>query len=225
MASRKVLSLILLCTFSISCCSQSPSSAPAPSSVDCTNLILSLSDCLSFVSNDSTAAKPEGKCCAGLKTVLSTKAECLCEAFKSSAQYGIVLNVTKALSLPSVCKIHAPPASNCGLAISPSGAPAHALDVDGYKCGKWFAHRVIYAYDFAVLLRTILICLPIKYTEHRSSCCSLCVAGGSAPGPAVNGVGNEQAPAPSPGHSGSIGFSISVGSLIIGFVVASFSSF
>jgi hypothetical protein len=67
--------------------------------------------------------------------------------------------------------------------------------------------------------------LPIKYTEHRSSCCSLCVAGGSAPGPAVNGVGNEQAPAPSPGHSGSIGFSISVGSLIIGFVVASFSSF
>jgi hypothetical protein len=67
--------------------------------------------------------------------------------------------------------------------------------------------------------------LPIKYTEHRSSCCSLCVAGGSAPGLAVNGGGNEQAPAPSPGHSGSIGFSISVGSLIIGFVFASFSSF
>ncbi|KAI9402026.1 hypothetical protein POPTR_001G210100v4 [Populus trichocarpa] len=176
MASRKVLSLILLCTFSISCCSQSPASAPAPSSVDCTNLILSMADCLSFVSNDSTAAKPEGKCCAGLKTVLSTKAECLCEAFKSSARFDIVLNVTKALSLPSVCKIHAPPASNCGLAISPSGARARA-------------------------------------------------PGGSAPGLAVNGGGNEQAPAPSPGHSGSIGFSISVGSLIIGFVFASFSSF
>ncbi|XP_011005220.1 PREDICTED: non-specific lipid-transfer protein-like protein At5g64080, partial [Populus euphratica] len=143
-------------------------------SVGCSNLLLSMAGCLSFVSNDSTATKPEGKCCAGLKTVLSTKAECLCEAFKSSVQYGIVLNVTKALSLPSVCKIHAPPASNCGLSISPSGAPA---------------------------------------------------PGGSAPGPAVNGGGNEQAPAPSPGHSGSTGFSISVGSLIIGFVVASFSSF
>ena len=119
MASRKVLSLILLCTFSISCCSQSPASAPAPSSVDCTNLILSMADCLSFVSNDSTTAKPEGKCCAGLKTVLSTKAECLCEAFKSSARFDIVLNVTKALSLPSVCKIHAPPASNCGCQRSP----------------------------------------------------------------------------------------------------------
>ncbi|KAJ6711377.1 BIFUNCTIONAL INHIBITOR/LIPID-TRANSFER PROTEIN/SEED STORAGE 2S ALBUMIN SUPERFAMILY PROTEIN [Salix purpurea] len=60
------------------------------------------------------------------KTVLSTKAECLCEAFKSSDQYGIVLNVTRAISLPSACKIHAPAASNCGSAISPSGAPAPA---------------------------------------------------------------------------------------------------
>ncbi|KAG6792510.1 hypothetical protein POTOM_001660 [Populus tomentosa] len=183
MTSRKVLSLILLCTFSISCCywadgaSQSPASAPGPSSVDCGTLISSLAECLSFVSNDSTTTKPEGNCCSGLKTVLSTKAECLCEAFKTSAQLGLALNVTKALSLPSVCKIHAPPASNCGLlALSPSGAPVPA-------------------------------------------------PGGSAPGPAVSGGGNEQAPAPSLGHSGSIGFSISVGSLIIGFVVPSFFSF
>ncbi|KAJ6715448.1 BIFUNCTIONAL INHIBITOR/LIPID-TRANSFER PROTEIN/SEED STORAGE 2S ALBUMIN SUPERFAMILY PROTEIN-RELATED [Salix viminalis] len=130
MVSRKVLSLILLCTFSISCCYWADGAttrhapAPAPSSVDCMNLILSMADCLAFVSNDSTSTKPEGNCCAALKTVLSTKAECLCEAFKSSAQYGIVLNVTRAISLPSACKIHAPSVSNCGLAISPSGAPA-----------------------------------------------------------------------------------------------------
>ncbi|KAJ6700670.1 BIFUNCTIONAL INHIBITOR/LIPID-TRANSFER PROTEIN/SEED STORAGE 2S ALBUMIN SUPERFAMILY PROTEIN-RELATED [Salix koriyanagi] len=170
MVSRKMLSLILLCTFSISCCywadgaSTRHAPAPAPSSVDCMNLLYSMVDCLSFVSNDSTSTKPEGKCCAALKTVLSTKAECLCEAFKGSAQLG--LNVTRALSLPSACKIHAPAASNCGSAISPSGAPAPA-------------------------------------------------PGGSA----------ASAPPQSSGQSGSNGFSISVGSLIIGFVVASFSSF
>ncbi|KAF9685036.1 hypothetical protein SADUNF_Sadunf03G0012500 [Salix dunnii] len=132
MASTRMLSLILLCTFSVSCCtwaegaSHRHASAPAPS-VDCSSLVLNMADCLSFVSNGSTSTKPEGTCCSGLKTVLSTNAECLCEAFKSSAQFGVVLNVTKALSLPSTCKIHAPPASNCGLTTaSPTGAPESA---------------------------------------------------------------------------------------------------
>ncbi|KAJ6348414.1 hypothetical protein OIU76_004809 [Salix suchowensis] len=139
-----------------------------------------MGDCLSFVSNGSTSTKPEGTCCSGLKTVLSTDAECLCEAFKSSAQFGIVLNVTKALSLPSACKIHAPPASNCGLTTtaSPTGAP----------------------------------CFPCLHLE-------------SAAGPSVNGVYNDQAPAPSPGSSGSNGLFVSAGSLIAGLVVASLSSF
>ncbi|XP_034910739.1 non-specific lipid transfer protein GPI-anchored 31 isoform X1 [Populus alba] len=132
MASKKVLSLILLCTISVSCsirvegASHRHASAPAPS-VDCTTLVLSMADCLSFVSNDSTSKKPEGTCCSGLKTVLRTDAECLCEAFKSSAQFGVVLNVTKALALPSACKIQAPPAANCGLTTpSPAGAPVSA---------------------------------------------------------------------------------------------------
>ncbi|KAF9690207.1 hypothetical protein SADUNF_Sadunf01G0171600 [Salix dunnii] len=178
MELRKVLSLILLCTFSISCCywadgaSTRHAPAPAPSSVDCMNLILSMADCLSFVSNDSTSTKPEGKCCAALKTVLSTKAECLCEAFKSSAQYGIVLNVTRALSLPSACKIHAPPASDCGLAISPSGARFPT---------------------------------PVAISP----------SGAPVPTP-----GSASAPALSPGHSSSYGFSIYVESLIIGMVRA-----
>ncbi|KAF2317398.1 hypothetical protein GH714_021697 [Hevea brasiliensis] len=71
----------------------------------------------------NTATKPEGTCCSGLKTVLKTDAECLCEAFKSSAQLGVVLNVTKALTLPAACKLHAPSASNCGLSLAPTAAP------------------------------------------------------------------------------------------------------
>ncbi|CAK7357024.1 unnamed protein product [Dovyalis caffra] len=178
MASKKVLSLIILCTISISCCywadgaSHHRASAPAPS-VDCSNLILSMADCLSFVSNDSTLTKPENTCCSGLKTVLSTDAACLCEAFKNSAQLGVALNITKALSLPSACKIHTSSATNCGLSAGPAGAP-----------------------------------VP-----------------GSASGPAANGGANEEAPAPSPGSSGSSGLYVSAGSLIIGAIVASFSSF
>ncbi|CAJ2652492.1 unnamed protein product [Trifolium pratense] len=98
--------------------------APAPS-VDCTNLVLTMADCLSFVTNGSTTNKPEGTCCSGLKSVLKTAPSCLCEAFKSSAQFGVVLNVTKATSLPAACKVSAPSATKCGLS-EVSDAPAAA---------------------------------------------------------------------------------------------------
>lgn len=88
-------------------------SAPAPAA-DCNNLILNLADCLSFVTNGSTEKKPAGTCCSGLKMVLKTDADCLCEGFKNSAQLGVALNVTKALSLPSACHVSAPSVTNCG---------------------------------------------------------------------------------------------------------------
>ncbi|KAK2376414.1 Bifunctional inhibitor/lipid-transfer protein/seed storage 2S albumin superfamily protein [Trifolium repens] len=103
--------------------------APAPS-VDCTNLVLTMADCLSFVTNGSTTTKPEGTCCSGLKSVLKTAPSCLCEAFKSSAQFGVVLNVTKATSLPAACKVSAPSATKCGLS-DVSEAPASAPVVEG----------------------------------------------------------------------------------------------
>ncbi|KAK7302509.1 hypothetical protein RJT34_13399 [Clitoria ternatea] len=98
------------------------SHAPAPS-VDCSNLVSTLADCLSFVSNGSTTTKPEGTCCSSLKSVLKTAPSCLCEAFKSSSQAGLPLNVTKALTLPAACKLSAPSFSNCGLSETPAAAP------------------------------------------------------------------------------------------------------
>ncbi|KHN39210.1 Non-specific lipid-transfer protein-like protein [Glycine soja] len=92
-----------------------------------TNLVLTMADCLSFVTNGSTVTKPEGTCCSGLKSVLKTAPACLCEAFKSSAQFGVVLNVTKATSLPAACKVSAPSATNCGLSETPAAAPAGGL--------------------------------------------------------------------------------------------------
>lgn len=87
--------------------------APAPS-VECSNLVLTLSDCLTFVSNGSTVTKPQGTCCSSLKTVLNTAPKCLCEAFNSSAQLGLAINVTKAVTLPAACKLSTPSAANCG---------------------------------------------------------------------------------------------------------------
>ncbi|XP_054776657.1 non-specific lipid transfer protein GPI-anchored 31-like [Prosopis cineraria] len=124
MASKLSLILCLLAIFVVS--SDSARDAPAPS-VDCSNLVLTMADCLSFVSNGSTVTKPEGNCCSGLKTVLKTDAACLCEAFRSSAQLGVVLNVTKAVTLPAACKVSAPSATNCGLSDTPAAAPAGGL--------------------------------------------------------------------------------------------------
>nr|WQM59384.1 non-specific lipid-transfer protein-like protein [Gossypium hirsutum] len=95
-----------------------PSPSSSSSSVDCSSLILNMADCLSFVSSGSEVLKPEGTCCSGLKTVLKTDAECLCEAYKSSASLGVTLNVTKAMTLPALCKVSAPSTTNC--AISPT---------------------------------------------------------------------------------------------------------
>nr|GLL47307.1 non-specific lipid-transfer protein-like protein At5g64080 [Ipomoea trifida] len=60
---------------------------PAPA-LDCNNVILNqLADCLHFVRDDSTEAKPMGSCCSDLKMVMKTNAECLCKGFKNIAQY------------------------------------------------------------------------------------------------------------------------------------------
>ncbi|KAL5562951.1 hypothetical protein UlMin_032698 [Ulmus minor] len=185
MAAKLSLILCLLAVFAVNYAHSAGSSrgAPAPA-VDCSSLILSMADCLSFVSNGSTVSKPEGTCCTGLKTVLKADAACLCEAFRSSAQLGVVLNVTKATSLPQACKVSAPSATNCGLSDTPTSAPA----------------------------------LSPGLSETSPTSAS------SAPelGP---GASNDLAPSPSPGSSGSSMLSISFGSLLVGVLVASVSSF
>ncbi|KAA3463582.1 non-specific lipid-transfer protein-like protein [Gossypium australe] len=103
--------------------SPSSSSSSSSSTVDCSTLILNMADCLSFVSSGSEVSKPEGSCCSGLKTVLKTGPECLCEAFKSSASMGVSLNVTKASTLPAACKVSAPSSTNCAASVTPAGAP------------------------------------------------------------------------------------------------------
>ncbi|KAL9224747.1 hypothetical protein vseg_000756 [Gypsophila vaccaria] len=125
--------LLILLTLTLSLTSPPPSaaaaatSASAPPPVDCTSVVLTMADCLSYVTNGSTTEKPEGGCCSGLKQVLKTNAACLCQAFQQSSQFGVVLNVTKALALPSACGVHAPSATKCGLSLSPATAPVRGV--------------------------------------------------------------------------------------------------
>ncbi|XP_073274345.1 non-specific lipid transfer protein GPI-anchored 31-like [Primulina huaijiensis] len=111
--------LSLLALFSV-VCSAAPA-APAPA-VDCTSLVLNMADCLSFVTDGSTLKKPEGTCCSGLKTVLKTDADCLCETFRNSAQLGVTIDVKKAFTLPTACHVSAPSVGNCG-PLSPAASP------------------------------------------------------------------------------------------------------
>ncbi|KAJ0242159.1 Non-specific lipid transfer protein GPI-anchored 31 [Hirschfeldia incana] len=119
------LLLLSVSTVSVLGASHHHAAAPAPAA-DCSTLILNMADCLDFVMAGGTEAKPKSTCCAGLKTVLKANAECLCEGFKNSAAFGITLNMTKAATLPTACKIHAPSISNCGLSMTPTMAPGLA---------------------------------------------------------------------------------------------------
>ncbi|KAK2393198.1 Bifunctional inhibitor/lipid-transfer protein/seed storage 2S albumin superfamily protein [Trifolium repens] len=130
MASKFSLILCIFAIWAIDFTNSASSSHNAPSpSVDCSLLVITMSDCLSFVTNNSTVTKPEGTCCSGLKIVLKSIPSCLCEVFENSAQFGLVLNLTKTLTLPSFCKVSAPSLFNCGLSDAPAPAPALAPGV------------------------------------------------------------------------------------------------
>ncbi|XP_028098598.1 non-specific lipid-transfer protein-like protein At5g64080 [Camellia sinensis] len=110
--------------------------APAPS-VDCTTLIYGMSDCLTYLTVGSNETKPEDTCCTGLKTVLDTDADCLCEGLKSSASLGFNIDFKKAKAIPSVCKIPTPPSlTSCDLTSSPSTPGAPSSPVISYQCNK-----------------------------------------------------------------------------------------
>ncbi|KAF5733327.1 Non-specific lipid-transfer protein-like protein [Tripterygium wilfordii] len=104
--------------------------APAPS-VDCSILILNMADCLSFVSNGSLITKPETSCCTGFKTVLKTDPDCICQAFRSSGQLGVVIDGRRALNIPAACGVHDSSAPTCGISLPPAGSPDASPSMSG----------------------------------------------------------------------------------------------
>ncbi|XP_042456856.1 non-specific lipid transfer protein GPI-anchored 2-like [Zingiber officinale] len=116
--------LLLLCCAAGARVSQAapPLAAPSPSP-DCSSELLNLVSCLSFVQNDSTAARPDAQCCSSLGKVVEEAPACICHLSSQGQAQSFNINVTKALTLPSDCDIPTP----CNI----SGAPAAAAAASG----------------------------------------------------------------------------------------------
>ncbi|XP_062077644.1 non-specific lipid transfer protein GPI-anchored 14-like [Humulus lupulus] len=76
---------------------------PAKDREDCMDQLTGLATCLSYVSGQAKAPTPD--CCSGLKLVLKIKKKCLCVIIRdrNDPNLGLQINVTLALTLPSVC--------------------------------------------------------------------------------------------------------------------------
>ncbi|XP_059429615.1 non-specific lipid transfer protein GPI-anchored 4-like [Corylus avellana] len=104
--------------------------APAPSALaGCSDILLNLSGCLTYVEEGSNLTKPEKDCCPALAGLVESHPVCLCVLLEPNAtqSYGISIDSKKALKLPSVCGVQTPPATACsafGVPVpGPIGAP------------------------------------------------------------------------------------------------------
>ncbi|XP_076897049.1 non-specific lipid transfer protein GPI-anchored 5-like [Bidens hawaiensis] len=93
----------------------------AQSSSGCTNVIISTSPCLNYITGNSTT--PSSGCCTQLDSVVKSQPQCLCEVLNGGgSSLGLNINQTQALELPKACNVQTPPTSQCNAA-SPGGSP------------------------------------------------------------------------------------------------------
>ncbi|XP_051144394.1 non-specific lipid transfer protein GPI-anchored 11-like [Andrographis paniculata] len=113
MVAPRLLLLYILFTF------------PVAFGTDCSSmLMLNMAACLPIMTPGSTMQNPDEMCCSGLKVVLETGVECLCEAFNNTMVLGVTFNVTMALTLPSICRVSDLSISHCSLSFGTSPPPA-----------------------------------------------------------------------------------------------------
>ncbi|KAG0487860.1 hypothetical protein HPP92_006671 [Vanilla planifolia] len=105
--------------------------SPAATGPDCFLALASLSSCLTFVEEGSNLTVPEKGCCFALAQLVDGQSICLCQLLSTSDVFGIKIDDTRALALPTVCRIQTPPPSLCNVlgnpvpsaeAMSPGGA-------------------------------------------------------------------------------------------------------
>ncbi|XP_023527198.1 non-specific lipid-transfer protein-like protein At2g13820 [Cucurbita pepo subsp. pepo] len=98
--------------------------AGAAAQSDCTNVLISLSPCLNYITGNSST--PSQACCTQLATVVRSQPQCLCQVLNGGgSSFGININQTQALALPRVCNVQTPSISSCNVA-TPTGSPAGA---------------------------------------------------------------------------------------------------
>lgn len=86
-------------------------------SSDCSNVLISLSPCLNYITGNSST--PSSRCCSQLGSVVRSQPQCLCQVLNGGASaLGINVNQTLALALPGACRLQTPPISRCNGQIS-----------------------------------------------------------------------------------------------------------
>ncbi|KAJ6927687.1 non-specific lipid transfer protein GPI-anchored 2-like [Populus alba x Populus x berolinensis] len=110
-----------------------PVSGPGPAAsgpipgIDCITAVSNASDCLDYVTTGSNLTVPEKNCCPELAGLIESKPLCLCQLLSGDVakQFGLSIDLGRAVNLPAVCKIaNAPSASLCSVAGYPVAAPA-----------------------------------------------------------------------------------------------------
>ncbi|KAJ8747462.1 hypothetical protein K2173_008759 [Erythroxylum novogranatense] len=95
--------------------------AGAAAQSDCTNVLISMSPCLNYISGNSST--PSSQCCSQLATVVRSSPQCLCQVLNGGgSSLGININQTQALALPGACNVQTPSTTRCNAA-SPAGSP------------------------------------------------------------------------------------------------------
>ncbi|XP_020594593.1 non-specific lipid transfer protein GPI-anchored 2-like isoform X1 [Phalaenopsis equestris] len=106
---------------------QPPSLPPSPATpgLDCTNDLLNLTSCLTYVEQGANLTVPEKGCCPALAGLVDSNPICLCQLLSTSNTFGIKIDDTKALMLPTICHVQTPPVSVCndlGIPVASPGA-------------------------------------------------------------------------------------------------------
>ncbi|XP_057450225.1 non-specific lipid transfer protein GPI-anchored 5-like [Lotus japonicus] len=115
MAHRKMNMGLILVVMAMLC-------AGAAAQSSCTNVLVSLSPCLNYITGNSST--PSSGCCSQLATVVRSQPQCLCQVLGGGASsLGININQTQALALPGACKVQTPPTSQCNTAATPANSP------------------------------------------------------------------------------------------------------
>ncbi|KAJ8425884.1 hypothetical protein Cgig2_033157 [Carnegiea gigantea] len=125
--------------------SSSPSAAQSSSSNGCNSVIMTLAPCLDYI--EAKSSSPSSSCCTQLGGVIKTQPQCLCEVMASSGSpAGVKINKTQAMTLPSACKVQAPPLSQC------SGAAGSGKGILSF----WIISYVLTELHFKVIKSNLL---------------------------------------------------------------------
>ncbi|THU54320.1 hypothetical protein C4D60_Mb10t23840 [Musa balbisiana] len=103
--------------------SQGSGPAPPPA-LDCSGAMLNLSACLTYAEAGSNLTRPGKGCCRRLASVVDTEPVCLCQLIGDNDVFGVEIDTTKALALPTACRVDAPPATLCAVLGAPIESPS-----------------------------------------------------------------------------------------------------